>query len=61
MARGVTRANASDMSDQRIPGSWVFTGSGRFEGLPAGGQMKADVEKRAPSKGRETFTWTVAR
>ena len=42
--------------------SWrVVNGTGRFEGLRGHGQMKARFRKAARSKGRETFTGTVAR
>jgi hypothetical protein len=44
----------------RQGGSWrLVNGSGRFEGLRGHGRM--NVEFTAPSKGRETFTGTVAR
>jgi hypothetical protein len=39
----------------------VVNGSGRFEGLRGHGRMKARFGIGARSKGRETFTGTVAR
>ena len=38
----------------------IVKGSGRYEGLSGGGQMKAVFDSKA-GEGRETFTGTVTR
>jgi hypothetical protein len=43
-------------------GPWkVLSGTGAFEGLHGSGQMETKYERGSDTKGRETFTGTVAR
>jgi hypothetical protein len=43
-------------------GPWkVLSGTGAFEGLEGSGQMETKYERGSHTKGRETFTGTVAR
>ena len=57
----ITFRPLGETSCTRQSSSWrIVNGSGRFEGLSGGGQMKAVFESKA-GEGRETFTGTVTR